>query len=182
MGEVVQMTGRFYTAKRFTAQIGTVTWKFSGTLCGAVDMATDAGTFCLTPDEITLLIAALQSARDDVLKNSRPNSDPRIVEGAVFQRDRLTDLLPSADCEGVRYDPFSLTALIAWLEAKPARHRYSYCVSEGCLIAQFTGLNLHSGHIDIATFPGAHSVVLEFPHTFGAALKRARALQSSGGV
>lgn len=80
MGDVVHMTDRLYTAKQFTAQIGMVTWKFSGTLCGAVDMATDAGTFCLTPDEILAVVAALQSARDDVLKNSNPNNDPRIMD------------------------------------------------------------------------------------------------------
>jgi len=74
------MNDRLYAANQFTAKIGIVIWKFSGTLCGCVDMATDAGTFCLTPDEITAVIAALQSAREDVLKKSNPYSDPRIMD------------------------------------------------------------------------------------------------------
>ena len=69
-----------YSAKQFTAEVDGVTWLFSGTLCGSVDIATPAGTFCLTPDEILAVIAALNSARQDVLKGARPYSDPRIVE------------------------------------------------------------------------------------------------------
>lgn len=76
---IVQFQPREYTAKQFTAAVGGKTWLFSGTLCGAVDMATSNGTWCLTPDEIPLVIAALQSAREDVLKNSKPYSDPRLV-------------------------------------------------------------------------------------------------------
>ena len=76
---IVQFKPREYTAKQFTAEVGGKVWLFSGTLCGAVDMATPDGTWCLTPDEILHVIAALQSARDDVLQNSNPNSDPRLL-------------------------------------------------------------------------------------------------------
>lgn len=76
---VVKFKPHEYTAKQFTAVVGDKKWLFSGTLCGAVDMATPSGTWCLTPDEIPLVIAALQSARDDVLQNSNSNGDPRIV-------------------------------------------------------------------------------------------------------
>lgn len=76
---VVQFKPKEYAAKQFTATVDGKDWLFSGTLCGGVDMATSAGTFCLTPDEIPCVIAALQSARQDVLENSNPNGDPRIV-------------------------------------------------------------------------------------------------------
>lgn len=69
---------RQYEAKMFQA----VGWKVAGTLCGNVDVATpESGTYCMSPDEIQALIAALTNARADVLSNSEPYSDPRIYEG-----------------------------------------------------------------------------------------------------
>ena len=79
MSNIVPFAAPLYSAKQFTAQVDGKEWLFSGTLCGNVDMATTAGTFCLTPREVRAIIAALQSAQMDVLQNSNPNGDPRIV-------------------------------------------------------------------------------------------------------
>lgn len=80
MAEVIQFKTPLYMAKQFTAQIGVHQWQFSGTLCGCVDMATSAGTFCLTRDEVLGVIKALQDSFNDVTNNSKPHNDPRIVE------------------------------------------------------------------------------------------------------
>ena len=74
---------RWYRAKPFRA--GTVYGDFrvSGTLCGHIDVAVPQGnTLALTPDEADALIRALTDARRDVLANSDPFNDPRIVEAS----------------------------------------------------------------------------------------------------
>lgn len=71
---------RLYEAKSFSAAIGGAEWRMSGTLCGNIDLATPAGTFCLSPDEAQCLIASLAKARTDVLENSGPQSDPRLYD------------------------------------------------------------------------------------------------------
>ncbi len=75
---VVPLGVQLYTAKSFTVETDVGTFKTSGTLCGNLDLATPNGTWCLTPDEMQNLIVALTNARQDVLSNSRPFSDPRL--------------------------------------------------------------------------------------------------------
>lgn len=73
---VVPIRAPFYEAKSFSAGC----FEASGTLCGHVDFATPRGTYVLSPDEVLAVIAMLHSARSDVLNNSDPNNDPRIVK------------------------------------------------------------------------------------------------------
>jgi hypothetical protein len=69
-----------YTAKLFSTYTEFGEFKSSGTLCGCVDFATpQAGTFMFTPDEIYSIIIMLKSALEDVLKNSDPLHDPRLM-------------------------------------------------------------------------------------------------------
>lgn len=83
-------------------------------------------------------------------------------------------------------DPFTIVNLIAWLERQPARKDYCFQDNGGCLLFHyfkscgFTGVCV--GGLT-ATLDGRHvSLTDEFlevartePHTFGAALARARA-------
>ena len=71
---------RLYAAKAFEAQTEVGRFEASGTLCGHIDFVGPfSGTYVLSPDEVLILIAALQGARDDVLRNSDPIGDPRLV-------------------------------------------------------------------------------------------------------
>ena len=76
-------------------------------------------------------------------------------------------------------DPFKLETLIAWLEKQPADQEYNFRDCSGrCLFGQYyTAMGFdwqkeyladHFDHINIAGLE---------PHTFGAALERARALR-----
>lgn len=79
MGEVVNLCQE-YDAKLFTVDTVYGEFKIAGTLCGAIDVALPIGkTLTLTPDEAQALIIALTNARDDVLQNSRPFDDPRLI-------------------------------------------------------------------------------------------------------
>jgi hypothetical protein len=74
------MRADLYAAKPFSAQTAFGKFQASGTLCGHVDFAGPfKGTYDLSPDEVLSLIVMLQNARADVLKNSRPFNDPRLV-------------------------------------------------------------------------------------------------------
>lgn len=99
---------------------------------------------------------------------------------------------------GVKADPFSLESLIAWLERRPGETEYDFWDCARCMIAQYaldTGIRLTAGdsgsqYREILerfaandgcrwnTTPAAE-VAAHTPHTFGAALDRARALLSS---
>ena len=71
---------KFYEAKAFRAEIEGGTILVSGTLCGHIDVAMPhGGTYVLSPDEVLSLVLALQGARNDVLRNSRPFDDPRLI-------------------------------------------------------------------------------------------------------
>ena len=71
---------RLYAARRFEARTIAGQFAASGTLCGHVDFVGPfKGTYTLSPDEILSIIIMLQQARADVLSNSEPLSDPRIV-------------------------------------------------------------------------------------------------------
>lgn len=73
MGDVVPM---LYSAKLFESG----PFKTAGTLCGHIDFATPGGTHVLNVDELDDLVAALLGAREDVIRNSRPLSDPRLYD------------------------------------------------------------------------------------------------------
>jgi len=73
---IIELRPALYEAKEFRAG----TFRASGTLCGHIDVAGPfAGTLVLSPDEVLDLIFMLKHARDDVLQNARPDSDPRLV-------------------------------------------------------------------------------------------------------
>lgn len=80
-------------------------------------------------------------------------------------------------------DPFALATLIAWLEKQPPEKDYDYCSAADCLIAQYlrqSGIahyELDSGEVDQLGWSDiVHPNCFEDEWTFGAALKRARAL------
>lgn len=74
---VIPFKAQEYTATPFEANGFTA----SGTLCGHVDLALPHGkTYQLSPDEVRDLIMILRSAVDDVLQNSNPLTDPRIID------------------------------------------------------------------------------------------------------
>ena len=89
-------------------------------------------------------------------------------------------------------DPLTLPALIAWLEQQPTRRTYCYASVGNCLLHQYfraAGFPMAAGHgvggthWNLADEPsncrplpeGFGEVALGQPHTFGAALERARA-------
>lgn len=95
-------------------------------------------------------------------------------------------------------DPLSLAAFIEWLETKPPRQKYTFEECRGlCLLGQYMATNDipwtgapsspnapwdGSSYLMVARKifgPGRFKVLSDSPHTFGAALKRARAAQRS---
>lgn len=77
----VAAVSKLYEAKGFSAQTEFGEFLASGTLCGHIDFATPkSGTFTFSPDEVVAIIAMLQGARTDVLNNSEPLTDPRLVD------------------------------------------------------------------------------------------------------
>ena len=80
---VLPFRQKLYEAKQFWVFVGESgeQFKMSGTLCGCIDLAVPNGpTFCLTPDEATMLAQALLEATKDVVNNSDPNNDPRLYD------------------------------------------------------------------------------------------------------
>ena len=78
---VVAFRPALYTAKMFRAHTVHGQWKSAGTLCGHIDFCGPfQGTYQLSPDEALAVIVMLKQAREDVLANSDPIHDPRIVE------------------------------------------------------------------------------------------------------
>ena len=77
-------------------------------------------------------------------------------------------------------DRFTLESLIAWLEKQPARRTYIAMLPKLCLLGQFATAMGHPepGRKSFALEmdPGFSEVALVRPHTFGAALERARRL------
>ena len=86
-------------------------------------------------------------------------------------------------------DPFSLKSLIAWLEKQPADRAYEFYDCDACLIAEYLravkGWETPANHTSsyVTGFFGSmeeyHGVAARWPWTFGAALERARALESA---
>lgn len=81
MSDVVPLGAPLYEATRFRADTELGRFTASGTLCGHIDFTGPfKGTYTLSPDEAFAVIVMLQRARADVLENSDPLHDPRIVE------------------------------------------------------------------------------------------------------
>lgn len=79
MTNVISLQTPLYEAKAFSAKTEVGEFAASGTLCGCIDFVGPfKGTYPLSPDEVLLLIVALENARADVLKNSDPFHDPRL--------------------------------------------------------------------------------------------------------
>lgn len=88
-------------------------------------------------------------------------------------------------------DPFTLDALIAWLEKQPANKRYCYLDNGGCMFAQYLlyfgykrpligGFCLQAENLPRWDLPvGWDDIPYAMPRTFGAALDRARALRAA---
>lgn len=85
--DIIQFHAPLYDARRFESG----PFVASGTLCGCVDFCDGVGwrngddpalrrTWTLTIPEVNALIAILSDARDDVITNSRPFSDPRLCD------------------------------------------------------------------------------------------------------
>src|SRR5690348_9601919 len=89
-------------------------------------------------------------------------------------------------------DAFVVATLIGWLEAKPAGATYSYTTPTQCLLAEyFTAQGYRKvrilgdgfGHADgWSPLPsGWTEIAAGRPHTYGAALERARMMEGNGG-
>lgn len=92
----------------------------------------------------------------------------------MYRQDKFE--IPASE---VKHDPFTLEALIAWLEKQVPAETYNYVKPRTCLIGQFTGVSLLSDEVDERCFVGAHSIAYDGEWTFGAALDRARAALAS---
>lgn len=80
MADIIQFPGdRLYNAKRFPVTIEGAEWSCSGMIEGLIELHTPDRSWPLTPDEAHALVIALSNSRIDVLENSRPNCDPRII-------------------------------------------------------------------------------------------------------
>lgn len=87
----------------------------------------------------------------------------------------------------MKNEPLSLASLIAWLETMPLEQKYNYADCKGnCLIGQYLtsiGSDMKSYWImsTVTLYRGSPGyVAATLPHTFGAALTRARAIMEQG--
>src|SRR5262245_33624412 len=87
----------------------------------------------------------------------------------------------------VKADPFALTSLVAWLERQPADEHYDYYNCAECPIALLfkasgyqrvavNGFNVSFDGDCRSLPPHFDKITAARPHTYGAALARARAL------
>ncbi len=85
--------------------------------------------------------------------------------------------------EKTKPDPHSMQSLIAWLELQPPHTSYNWeCTDGGCLIGLYSdavGCNFFACHSAFFNRDDDLSVAAQKPHTFGAALERARAIVTS---
>jgi hypothetical protein len=99
---------------------------------------------------------------------------------------------PKWDKAETKADPYKLQSLISWLEMKPATGEYNWRDVDGCLLCQYlqevTGAvrpAVENGGFGSWTITdwgdgGYFGICGVEPHTFGAALSRARALLAAG--
>lgn len=86
-------------------------------------------------------------------------------------------------------DPFQLEPLIGWLEKQPADKEYCFTDRGTCLLTQYyaaSGYIADVGGFTVTIDGNVHHMSDDFgdipatdPHTFGAALNRARELSAS---
>jgi hypothetical protein len=89
-------------------------------------------------------------------------------------------------------DPMTTAALIAWMEKEKTEARYCFADNGDCLIAKYishvVGVKVTTGYStwndgagQIGTIPEGWvwDIAKPKPHTYGAAIKRARALASA---
>lgn len=81
MSNVVPLQPPLYEAKLFKAGTALGQFSASGTLCGHIDflVPSSGSIYPLSPDEALAVIVMLQQARADVLANSDPFNDPRLI-------------------------------------------------------------------------------------------------------
>lgn len=94
-------------------------------------------------------------------------------------------------------DPLTLTSLVAWLEQQPGDREYCFADSGYCLLCQYFAAQgfenplINTRDVDYGDWPnsrgrrfnlppGFNAISQARPHTFGAALARARAAHASG--
>jgi len=82
-----------------------------------------------------------------------------------------------------KVDPLSVAGLIAWLAKQPTRREYEYYSCQRCLVAEYLksigSVNPDAEYIFSEALGAGwpyDKIAAERPHTFGAALERARAL------
>lgn len=81
-------------------------------------------------------------------------------------------------------DPLSLESLVGWLETMPADGEYNALSTKACLLCQYGEARFGHRYFHETAFafrgaglePPVAIITLRPPHTFGAALERARAL------
>lgn len=78
--KVLVMPAKTYTAQLFTVQWETKEFSVAGTLDGAVDLATPAGTFQLSQMEAAELAGALVGALKDLYANCLYDKDPLLAK------------------------------------------------------------------------------------------------------
>lgn len=82
MAAVIPFKRTLYDAALFRVQTVFGEFVAAGTLCGHIDFVVPGeGTYPLSPNEALALATMLQQSRTDVLINSEPAHDPRIVGG-----------------------------------------------------------------------------------------------------
>ncbi len=109
----------------------------------------------------------------------------------MFQPDKLADLISKP---AQKADPFSLRSLVEWLERQDGAKEYDADSPRVCLLGQYVAAvggsyspgSYTIGQLCVGTIGGeglpmgTYSTAIKFPHTFGAALQRARNLLSEG--
>ena len=90
----------------------------------------------------------------------------------------------------IKADPFSLESLVAWAEKQPAEKEYDFWCDH-CYLAQYFedhGFKIQMIGTGTVTFkrgkmrdlpPHFNSIAMTKPHTFGAALERARKVMAN---
>jgi hypothetical protein len=78
---------------------------------------------------------------------------------------------------GAKFKPLSTAGLVAWLETKNPETEYDWKSVDGCLIGKYLAAVAPDAVCRYSTtFAGYFDFAAPKPWTFGAALKRARAL------
>lgn len=101
----------------------------------------------------------------------------------MFQPDKLADLISEDRCAGPKKaDPHSLDTLVAFFETKNPAEQYAWYCPNGCAFGQYRDSVRKAGGFKefmmlnmIFGDDAYRAIGKPEPHTFGAALERARA-------